>query len=126
MVLLAETKECSVFQMKNSTGEGIMTMYQVFPGLTISYNDYHMESFDSTYPPDLISPPKGCAFAKRCNYCMNVCLEETPEITNFEAGHHTSCWLHHKEVPASVKKMFTDDRKIITVNENGVAVDEGE
>ncbi len=49
MVLLAETKECSIFQMKNDTGEGIMTMYQVFPGTSISYNDYHMESFESTY-----------------------------------------------------------------------------
>ena len=49
MVLLAQSKECSVFQMKNDTGEGIMTMYQVFPGVSISYNDYHMESFDSTY-----------------------------------------------------------------------------
>lgn len=77
-------------------------------------------------PPDLISPPKGCAFAKRCNYCMNVCLEEMPEITDFKTGHHTRCWLHHKEVPASVKKMFLDDRTIITVNETGFEAAEGE
>jgi AraC-like DNA-binding protein len=49
MLLLAQTKQCRVYQMKNNTGEGIMTMYQVFPGVSISYNDYHMESFDSTY-----------------------------------------------------------------------------
>jgi oligopeptide transport system ATP-binding protein len=77
-------------------------------------------------PPDLISPPKGCAFAKRCNYCMNVCLEEMPEITDFEEDHHTRCWLHHKEVPASIKKMFHDDRRIITVSENSDAAAEGE
>ena len=23
-------------------------------------------------PPDLIAPPKGCAFAARCKYCMNI------------------------------------------------------
>ena len=77
-------------------------------------------------PPDLISPPKGCAFAKRCNYCMNICLEEMPEITDFEAGHYTRCWLHHKEVPASVKNKFLDDRTKITVNETDFAADEGE
>lgn len=49
MVILAETKECSIFQMRNDTGEGIMTMYQVFPGVSISYNDYHMENYNSTY-----------------------------------------------------------------------------
>ena len=27
-------------------------------------------------PPDLIAPPEGCAFAARCKYCMNICLEE--------------------------------------------------
>lgn len=77
-------------------------------------------------PPDLISPPKGCAFAKRCNYCMNVCLEEMPGTTDFEAGHYTRCWLHDQEVPESVKKMFYDDRKIITDNENDVTAVEGE
>ncbi|MBE5991397.1 MAG: ABC transporter ATP-binding protein [Paenibacillaceae bacterium] len=77
-------------------------------------------------PPDLISPPKGCAFAKRCNYCMNVCLEEMPGTSDLEAGHHTRCWLHDQEVPESVKKMFYDDRKIITDNENDVAAVEGE
>ena len=77
-------------------------------------------------PPDLISPPKGCAFAKRCNYCMNVCLEEMPGTTDFEADHYTRCWLHNQEVPESVKKMFYDDRKIITDNENDVTAVEGE
>lgn len=48
---------------------------------------------------------------------MNVCLEEMPDTTDFEAGHYTSCWLHHEEVPAAIKKMFHDDRAIITEGE---------
>lgn len=81
MVLLAETKECSVFQMKNNTGEGIMTMYQVFPGVSISYNDYHMESLNSTYTTN------------RNLFCIDHCREGRLEYASaqgafsyFEAG----------------------------------------
>lgn len=43
MVLLAESGGCCVYQMKNETGEGTMTVYDIFPGVMLSYNDYHME-----------------------------------------------------------------------------------
>ncbi|MGC6173056.1 helix-turn-helix domain-containing protein [Lacrimispora sp. 38-1] len=49
MVPLIENEEGSIYQIKNESGEGIMTTYQVFPGVSISYNDYHMESCDSTF-----------------------------------------------------------------------------
>lgn len=32
-------------------------------------------------PPDLVSPPKGCAFSPRCPYARQRCFEETPELT---------------------------------------------
>lgn len=50
-------------------------------------------------PPDLIKPPVGCPFAARCKYCMQVCLESMPEVTNIEAGHEVSCWLKHSMAP---------------------------
>lgn len=62
-------------------------------------------------PPDLIAPPKGCAFERRCPYCMKVCLEEQPETSLFEEEHSASCWLHHKEVPHSIKEMFNGDKR---------------
>ena len=49
MVPLIENEEGSIYQIKNESGEGIMTTYQVFLGVSISYNDYHMESCDSTF-----------------------------------------------------------------------------
>jgi oligopeptide transport system ATP-binding protein len=76
-------------------------------------------------PPDLISPPKGCAFAKRCKYCMNACLDEMPESTGFETDHHANCWLHHKDVPDSIKKMFEDDKKALITNEDNSVADGG-
>jgi oligopeptide transport system ATP-binding protein len=50
-------------------------------------------------PPDLIKPPVGCPFAARCEYCMQICLEEMPEVTNVENSHQVSCWLKHPMAP---------------------------
>lgn len=50
-------------------------------------------------PPDLFAPPKGCPFAARCPYAMNVCLDNNPE--HFEVSSHQSaaCWLLHPDAP---------------------------
>jgi oligopeptide transport system ATP-binding protein len=50
-------------------------------------------------PPDLFAPPKGCAFAARCPYAMQVCLEEDPEHTKLSASHSAACWLLHPDAP---------------------------
>ena len=44
---VAESDFCCVFQTKNETGEGSMTVYEVFPGITLAYNDYHMKFCES-------------------------------------------------------------------------------
>ena len=43
--------------------------------------------------PDMIHPPKGCAFCSRCPYAMNVCAEYAPEMLELDATHQVSCWL---------------------------------
>lgn len=43
---------CTVFQFKNESGEGSITMYEVFPGVTLSYNDFHMRYFESEFVPN--------------------------------------------------------------------------
>jgi len=50
-------------------------------------------------PPDLVKPPVGCPFAARCEYCMQICLEEMPEVTNIENDHQVLCWLKHPMAP---------------------------
>lgn len=50
-------------------------------------------------PPDLFAPPKGCAFAARCPYAMEVCLEQDPETTKVNQGHSAACWLLHPNAP---------------------------
>jgi len=50
-------------------------------------------------PPDLLAPPKGCGFAARCQYAMEICYERQPEETCVEGGHCVSCWLRHSDAP---------------------------
>ena len=42
MKLLCHDNACSVYQMKNSTGDGTMTFYEVYPSIGVMYNDFHM------------------------------------------------------------------------------------
>lgn len=48
-------------------------------------------------PVDLINPPKGCDFAPRCDYCMNICMEKVPPVYSVDEGHESKCWLLVKE-----------------------------
>ena len=44
-------------------------------------------------PPDLFNPPKGCAFADRCRFCMQACRKEEPPVFVCDDGHQAKCWL---------------------------------
>ena len=54
-------------------------------------------------PPDLFSPPKGCAFAARCKYSMKVCYMLQPEMNEISEGHNAACWLQHPDSPVVVR-----------------------
>jgi oligopeptide transport system ATP-binding protein len=44
-------------------------------------------------PPDLIAPPRGCAFAPRCPKAMKGCMTAEPPLTVLSPTHSLSCWL---------------------------------
>ena len=48
-------------------------------------------------PPNLLNPPKGCPFVKRCPQAMKICLENKPENFTLSETHKFSCWLGGKE-----------------------------
>lgn len=50
-------------------------------------------------PPDLFFPPKGCPFAARCEYAMDVCKENPPLCYQITDEHITNCWLQHEFAP---------------------------
>ena len=56
-------------------------------------------------PPDLLNPPVGCPFCTRCSYCMPICKEEMPEVTEFGGEHKAACWLHHPMSPSKFTRV---------------------
>ena len=58
-------------------------------------------------PPDLFAPPKGCPFAARCEYCMDVCEQLPPEAYTVADDHTTFCWLQHEMAPETDLKKAT-------------------
>ena len=50
--LLAQSDGCSVWQFHNESGDGTMTAYEVFPGVMLSFNDFHMERYNCAYIAD--------------------------------------------------------------------------
>ena len=51
-----------------------------------------LQPIDGT-PPDLFSPPPGCAFAARCPQAMVVCNKIQPDVTKLTNEHEVHCWL---------------------------------
>lgn len=47
--LVADTGECIVIRLENETGEGDMIIYQVFDGIYLMYNDFHMSFYNSEF-----------------------------------------------------------------------------
>ena len=47
MKLLCRDEHCSVYQMKNETGDGTAACYQVYPGISVLYNDFHISNCPS-------------------------------------------------------------------------------
>ncbi len=45
-------------------------------------------------PPLLVDPIPGCAFEPRCDWRIDKCATEAPELELKEEGHFAACWRH--------------------------------
>ncbi|WP_342539010.1 ABC transporter ATP-binding protein [Sporosarcina sp. FSL K6-1540] len=50
-------------------------------------------------PPDLFAPPKGCPFAPRCKYAMDICIDQMPVDYEISSSHFAKCWLNDEQSP---------------------------
>ena len=46
-----EGDHCAIYPFRNESGEGTITIYEVFPGVCLAYNDFHMRYYDSAFRP---------------------------------------------------------------------------
>jgi oligopeptide/dipeptide ABC transporter ATP-binding protein len=47
----------------------------------------------SGQPPSLLRPPTGCPFNPRCEFAMDICRQELPELEEFGHDHQFRCHL---------------------------------
>lgn len=52
-------------------------------------------------PPDLFSPPVGCAYFDRCPSAMNICRGVNPRLLPLGSRHDSRCWLNQKQAVAA-------------------------
>lgn len=51
-ILLAQSDGCAVWQFRNETSDGTMTTYEIFSGVMLAFNDFHMEHYECDFVAD--------------------------------------------------------------------------
>lgn len=54
-------------------------------------------------PPDMTDPPSGCSFHPRCDYCIDRCREESPELTSAPHGGMAACHVDIENIAENVE-----------------------
>lgn len=95
-----EDTMCSSFHLENESGTGDITVYQVFPGMELIYNEIHMEYCKKTQNP--------CSGITEINYCREgrcECVFEKQSYCYMSAGDLSICYLqrgsHTSSFPTS-------------------------
>ncbi|MBQ3281180.1 MAG: ABC transporter ATP-binding protein [Eubacterium sp.] len=78
---------------------------------TIKKSEGRLETIPGTVP-DLSQEIKGCRFADRCPYCMDICREHAPGMHEVEDGHCCACHL-----------LDTSEGEQLAVSRSGFAAD---
>lgn len=53
VILVCRDASCTVFKLQDRTGEGMMTAYEVFPGVSLLYHDFHIDCCMSYFRPEV-------------------------------------------------------------------------
>ncbi len=61
-------------------------------------------------PPNLVTPPKGDAFADRNRYALSIDYEHEPPFFKVTETHYAATWLLHEDAPAVEKPKIVTER----------------
>ena len=96
----AEDASCCTFHLENESGVGDITLYHVFPGIELVYNDMHMEYCNKNQ-----EPASGVMEINYCKEGRSECLFGEHQYCYMAAGDLSFCSLqensHQSEFPTS-------------------------
>ena len=149
--MLAQSDGCAVWQFRNETGDGTMTTYEIFSGVMLAFNDFHMERYECDFVADRrmlaidhcregrIAYPYGdaCFFLSPGDLAI-VRRSAAAAPARFPTGHYhgitvsidparapdcLSCFLEDVEVRPSalIEKFCADSACFVTRSSQGVA-----
>ena len=53
MKVICQNENCTVVKIEDESGDGLMTVYPVFKGCYVTYNDFHMRKVSSEFSPSV-------------------------------------------------------------------------
>ncbi len=55
--------------------------------------------------PSPANPPSGCYFHPRCQYAIDICSKEAPQLTELRPDHYVSCHRAHELSLAGIREL---------------------
>ena len=104
-LLLARDDGCSVWQFRSESGDGTMTIYDVFPGVMLSFNDFHMAHYESSY------------VAGRPLFAIDHCREGRME---YAAGANAVAYTGAGDMKLDLRKQHTGDFRFPSSHYHGL------
>lgn len=101
------TEECKVLRLSDGAGEGIMTIYAVFPGVFLMFNDFHMKECISGFQTDTNL------------FCIDHCREGRIEQ---EAGKGAYCYLEAGDLRLDQRIHHTGQVSFPLCNYHGISI----
>ena len=105
--LLAEKDGYAVWQFQNESGEGTMTVYDVFPGVMLSFNDFHMARYESAY------------VARRPLFAIDHCREGRME---YAAGENAVAYTGAGDMKLDLRRQHTGVFRFPSSHYHGLTV----
>ncbi|MHB9291219.1 putative HTH-type transcriptional activator RhaR [Hollandina sp. SP2] len=99
--LVVENDLCAVYKVEDASGEGLMTCYQVFPGIALMYNDFHIGRTGSQITPhaDMFCIDHCREGRIEWELDNGACMYQEPGILQIDTREkhkrNFSCPLHH-------------------------------
>ena len=99
--------ECRIYHLNNETGAGMITVYNVFTGISAAFNDIHMGycSKKQNSAPDVIE--------------INHCMEGRYECS---IGDRLCCYMSHGDVAVKAADIVSENSCFPTRHYHGISI----